>query len=480
MKKFLLSVLAAIILLLAILFFNYLTVPSLQITVEEPGSNLSTIVGAEGRIAESIRFQTISYEDSANINYEPFIELHQFFEESFPLIYENLEVETVSEYSLLYRWKGQNSNLKPAVIIAHIDVVPVSEDTRDLWSVAPFEGIIQDGYLWGRGTVDNKINVMGQLEAVHFLLSQNYRPQRDIYIAFGHDEEIGGYNGALQIAKLLHSRGIEAEFVLDEGGFITNTMVPGVGQPVALIGTSEKGNLDLTLSLRQPGGHSSMPEKENAIRTMSRAISDLTAKPFKPGFSPSVKEFIAHIAPHSSFINRLAMSNLWLFKPVVYNIYSQSAAGDALIRTTMVSTIIQGGEKSNVVPDVVTATVNYRLTPGTSIEDVVAHTKKAINNPLIEVKISGINREATGVSPIDTDAFRLISEAIHKNFENTLVAPFLMIAGTDSRHYDLITPNIYKFSPMIDPAEFHGVDERLRIGDYPQTIGFYVDLMKGL
>ena len=481
MKKILWSVLILILVLCGVLFFNSFTSSSKQIPTQGVQTDISVIQDAEQRIAGAIQFQTVSYEDSAQANYEPFLKFHEYLKESFPEIFSKLEVETVNQYSLLIHWKGVRADLKPAILMAHMDVVPVLEDTKSLWTVEPFQGVIRDGYLWGRGAIDDKINLMSQLEAVEFLLKNNFKPQRDIYLSFGHDEEIGGKNGALRIAKLLHNRGVKAEFVLDEGGFVTNHMVPGVHQPVALVGTSEKGFLDLELSLDIAGGHSSMPSKNNAIQVMSQALTDLGNQPFSLAISPSVKDFMAQIAPFSTFVNKLALTNLWLFKPLVFKIYSSSAPGNAMIRTTMVPTIIRGGEKSNVVPNIVTAVINYRLLPGTSIQDVIEHTQNAINNPLIKIRPLSQQKEATGVSPIDNDAYRHISNAIHLNFgDSTIVTPFLMIGGTDSRNFDLITSNIYKFSPMIDPQGFHGVDERLNLKDYSKAIAFYTDLIKSL
>lgn len=480
MKKIGLLLLFGLVVLLGVLFFNFLTIPSRQVAPEGTRTDISSIDGAEQRISQSITYQTISYEDTSLINFAPFIEFHNFLRTSFPNIFNHLDVELVNEYTMVLHWKGKNSSLAPGVILAHMDVVPVAEDTRELWSVPPFEGIIKGDTLYGRGAIDNKVNLMGQMEAIEFLLKNNFQPERDVYFVFGHDEEIGGKDGALKVAQLMQSRGIKADFVLDEGGFVTNTMVPGVNQPVAMIGTSEKGYLNLQLSVNIDGGHSSMPAKENAIAVLTQALTDLNNQPFPPSISPSVKDFIEYIAPHSVFINKLAMSNMWLFKPLIYDIYSASPAGNAMVRTTMVPTIIQGGVKDNVIPNIVTANINYRLLPGTSVADAIAHTEKAINNPLIKVTATRQAQEASTVSPSNTASFNNIMNSIQLNFENVIVAPFLMIAGTDSKHFDIVSPNIYKFSPMTDPTGFHGVNEFLNLKDYKNTIGFYVDFIKNL
>ncbi len=480
MKKFFLAIFVILAVLIGILAVNYFSISSRQAAPSQEKTDITSIQGAEARLSKAITFPTVSFEDSTKADYAPFVEFHKFLQATFPAVYDNLEVEMVNGYSLLFHWKGSDDNLKPVILMAHQDVVPVSEDSRSLWTVPPFEGIIKDGYLWGRGSIDDKSNLMGQLEAVNFLVGSQFKPKRDIYLAFGHDEELGGERGALKIAQLLKSRGVEAEFVLDEGGIVTDNMVPGVSQPVALIGTSEKGYLDLTLSVRIEGGHSSMPKKDNAIGVMSKALTYLANHPFDPQLSPSVRDFFSYIGPHSSFINRLAISNMWLFKPVLFRITGKSAAGDAMIRSTMVPTIIHGGDKSNVVPDIVTANVNLRLLPGTTIQDAIGHVRKAINNPDVKIEALGEQKEAGNVAPTDNDAFRYLSDAVYKNFPNTLVSPFLMIGGTDSKHFEILSASVYKFSPLIDPIGFHGVDERLNLKEYPKAIGFYVDLIKSL
>ncbi|MCO5231468.1 MAG: M20/M25/M40 family metallo-hydrolase [Chitinophagales bacterium] len=480
MKKITLFIFSALVILMGVLFYNYFkNAPDKSIQVL-PRTDISSINGYKERVAKALTYQTVSYEDTSLIDYNTFLEFHKYLQSTFPIIFENLTLETVNKYSILLKWSGSNPQLKPGILMAHQDVVPVSEDTKDLWRFPPFEGIIKDDTLFGRGSIDNKANLISQLEAINFLLQQNFKPQRDIYFVFGHDEEIGGKQGALAVAQLLKSRNIQADFVLDEGGYVSTGIVPGVTRPVALVGTAEKGFLNLELSVNIDGGHSSMPNKDNAINTLSKALVNLSNTPFPSSISPSVQSFMAHVSPHSSFINRLAMSNLWLFKPLIYNIYSQTAPGDAMIRTTMVPTIIKGGEKDNVIPNIAVANINYRINSGTTIQDVIDHTTKAINNPLVHISMKSQGQEATGVSPVNTESFQHISSSVASNFENSITTPFLMIAGTDSKHFDIVSQNIYKFSPLANPYGFHAVNEYLNLKDYKNTIGFYVDFIKKL
>ncbi|HUH72995.1 MAG TPA: M20/M25/M40 family metallo-hydrolase [Chitinophagales bacterium] len=480
MKKLLILLLIALVIFLGIIFYNFSQTKPQASTNTTIATDLSSIKGQNERISKSITFQTVSYEDTTLIDYDQFLAFHEFLKTSYPIVFEKLELEMVSNYSMVLKWKGNDPTLLPGIFMAHQDVVPVSDDTKDLWKNPPFEGLIIDGVLHGRGAIDDKINLMAQLESVQFLLENEFQPKRDIYLVFGHDEEIGGKQGAVKIAELMQSRGIKAEFVLDEGGFVTNDKVPGMTEAVALIGTSEKGYLNLDLSVNINGGHSSMPTPENAIAVLAKAITDLNSQPFSPRLTTSVKDFLNHIAPHSSFVNKLAMSNLWVFQPIVFNIYSKSGPGDAMIRTTMVPTIINGGNKANVIPNIVKATVNLRLLPGTSIQDAIQHVTKAVNNPLVNIEAQPGAMEASAVSPIDNEVFRNFKSKIETHFDNAIVAPFLMIGGTDSRHFNIVSENIYKFSPMIDPEGFHGVNEQLNLKDYNKTIGFYVDFLKEL
>lgn len=481
MKKTGLILLTGILILVIVVVIRTLNLKSLQNPIEIPVSDLPEIPGSIERLAQSITFKTVSYDDTSKIDYSQFLNFHEFLKTNYPLTFENLDVEVINRYTLMLLWKGKDEQLPPGIFMAHQDVVPVDDDSKDMWTVPAFDGLVRDGILYGRGVIDDKINLMGQLEAVEYLLQQGFKPQRSVYFVFGHDEEIGGREGAKKVAELLESRKVKASFVLDEGGIITYEKVPGMEQkPVALIGTSEKGFLTLELTVEIPGGHSSFPSKETSIDVMAKAITSLRSKPFPAQMSTSVQDFMNYIAPEMPFINKMALGNLWLFKPVVYKMYGKSAVGDAMIRTTMVPTVINGGVKGNVIPTVVKAKVNFRIQPGTSIEDVVDYTRKAINDERVKIEIMWPNVEASPVSSPDSTAFRTMMSPLKHHFDDAVVAPFLMIGGTDSRHFYNVTPNIYKFSPMIDPIGFHGVDEQLKISDYKKTLGFYHDFIKSL
>jgi carboxypeptidase PM20D1 len=234
------------------------------------------------RLAQALRFATISHEDPAQVDRAPFRELHRFLEESFPQVHHSLKREVIEEYSLLYTWQGTDASLAPALFAGHIDVVPVESGTETEWQYPPFEGCVEEGYIWGRGALDDKVAVLGLLEAAEALLARGFQPHRTIYLAFGHDEEVGGTYGAKRIAALLQQRGVRLEFALDEGLAVTEGIIPKVSKPVAMVGIAEKGYLCLELSAESRGGHSSMPPSETAIGILSAAITRLERHPMPP------------------------------------------------------------------------------------------------------------------------------------------------------------------------------------------------------
>jgi len=361
--------------------------------------------------------------------------------------------------------------------MAHLDVVPVEEASKPLWTVDPFGGVAKDGFIWGRGAVDNKMNLISMLETVEKLL-ENYQPNRSVYFAFGHDEEVGGSNGARMIARLLQARKVTAEFVLDEGGFVTSERVPGMHKPVALLGTSEKGILALKLSVEKPGGHSSTPEHETAVDIITQALGKIRSKPFNADLTPS-KDFIEHIGPELPFLQKLAFANTGLLKSLIINAYEKTPTDNAIIRTTVVPTIIAAGIKENVVPSVATATLNIRLLPGDSISRVTARVRSLIDDDRIKIKILK-GREASSITPVESEGYRKTEKMVRQTFSHTTVTPFLLIGATDASHFQPITKGTIRFSPMTDPIGFHGINERVSLESFRQALWFYEQLMRDI
>jgi carboxypeptidase PM20D1 len=482
-KIFLILVLLLIVGLAAVLSYNALTLKSKQIQVEALPQIKVDNGSAAQRLSQAVQFQTISTAQTAETKAEEFQRFQQFLGTAFPKIHQTLTKENVSDHSLLYVWRGTDADLKPIVLLAHQDVVPVDEGTTNKWSHSPFAGDIADGFVWGRGTLDDKGNLMSIFEAVEMLLNENFKPKRTIYLAFGHDEEIGGKRGAVEIAKLLKSRGVNAEFVLDEGGSVTDKIIKGIEKPVALVGIAEKGYLSLELTVEDAGGHSSQPPKNTAVGILSRAIVRLEENPFDGGFEGVTGQMFDKLTPEMSFDQKFFLSNLWLFRPLVVRQLSSAASTNATLRTTTAATVFNAGVKDNVLPNKATALVNFRILPGETIESVTENVRRTINDERVKISAYGENAwNPSPVSDVNSESFQTIEKTIRQTFPETIVAPYLVLGATDARHYAEISPNVYRFSPFKlnseDLKRIHGIDERISIETYSQGIGFYYNLVK--
>ena len=438
--------------------------------------------GAAKRLAEAIRFQTVSFQDPAEPSVKEFDRLHAFFTISFPRLHQQLSKETINAHSLLYMWKGKEARLKPILLMGHMDVVPVESATEKHWTRPPFSGEIAEGYIWGRGTMDDKVGVLGILEAVEYLLNVDFQPQRTIYLAFGHDEEIGGHNGAGKIVELLRGRGVELEFVLDEGMNIVDGVISGIAAPAALIGIAEKGYLSLELSVETAGGHSSIPPAETAIGIVSRSLQRLEAAPFPARLSGPTRRMLEFLGPEMAWAKRLALANLWLFDPLVRKQLAASPLTNAAIRTTLAPTLFHAGVKENVLPTQASAVVNLRILPGDTIAGATAHVRATIDDPRVKIIPLPVRMEPSAVSDIEAASFSVIHRTIRQTVPEALVAPALLVAATDSRHYAGLTKNIYRFLPITlrpeDASRYHGIDERISLEDYARCVRFYAQLIR--
>ena len=363
-----------------------------------------------------------------------------------------------------------------------MDVVPADSAAEKSWSYPPFSGQIADNYIWGRGAMDDKVNVLGILEAAEYLLNTGFRPQRTIYFAFGHDEEIGGNGGAAKIAEVLRSRRVELDYVLDEGGNIVEGIIPDVAAPVALIGIAEKGYLSLELKIETPGGHASIPPAHTAIGILSSAIDKLERSPFPSRLTPPVRQMFEFLGPEMPWQKKIVLANLWLFDPLLRYRLAKSPLTNAAIRTTQAATVFNAGVKENVLATSAQAIVNVRILPGDTISQVIDRTRQVINNAEIKIAPLAIRSEPSPVSDAESDAFKLLHRTIRQVAPGVLVAPSLLVATTDSRHYAKLTRNVFRFLPITlgpdDARRFHGIDERISLDDYERCVQFYVQLMR--
>jgi carboxypeptidase PM20D1 len=405
---------------------------------------------------------------------------HKFLSEAYPLVHKNLKREVFSSFSLLFTWEGKNPDLKPVILTAHMDVVPAVDTSS--WTNPPYSGENDGTYIWGRGSLDDKVSMISILEAVEKLLSENYSPDRTIYLAFGHDEEISGNRGAGVMAAELKKRNVAAEFLLDEGYAVTLKMVPMIDEPVALIGTSEKGYLSVILSVEMAGGHSAYPAKESSIIVLNRALNKIIMNPMKPQITSSIDDFIGYIGPEMPFYAKMIFANKWLFKGLILKIYTGGVTSNALVRTTTAPTILKAGVKDNVIPVKAEAVVNFRILPGETSADVMRHLKEVISDDRVKIIEMEGTREPAPVSPINVAGFEVLSRTIRQVYPEAFVAPTMMIAASDSRKYLDICKNIYNFAPIVvtseDLARTHGLNERIKIEDYRRGIGFYYQLIK--
>jgi len=436
---------------------------------------------AAERLGRAISFQTISYQDPAQLDPAPFQALHEFLQTAFPLIHQRLTREEVG-LSLLYTWKGTDPAAKPIIFLAHQDVVPIAPGTVPDWTAPPFEGRIQDGFIWGRGTMDCKGILMAVMESVEGLLAAGYQPRRTVYLAFGQDEEVGGDLGAAKIAALLQERGVTAEYIVDESGMIVDGKVVGIKKPLAMIGIAEKGYLTLELTVRAKGGHSSMPPRESAISILAEAVTKVQRHRFPARVDGVTAMAFKALAPEMPGALGFAVKNQWLFGGLLKSFLAKQPATDAMIRTTTAVTIINAGSKENVLPQEARAVVNFRLLPGDNVAGVTAEIIKAIDDPRVEVKPVGRPREPSIVSRTDSDGWRLLTGTIKELFPAAAMAPYLVLGGTDARQYEGICDSIYRFAPMrlgvADEERAHGTNERIGVENYHEMIKFYATLVR--
>ncbi len=431
-------------------------------------------------LAGAIRIPTVTYQDVERTETSALEAFATYLEAAFPAVHDVLERDTLREPSLLYTWEGRDRSLDPVVLTAHFDVVPADSSG---WTYPPFEGRITGGHVWGRGTLDDKQAIISMMTAVENLITSGFTPERTVYLAFGHDEERGGHRGAAQMARALQERGAAAYFVLDEGLPITRGVVPGIDRAVALVAIAEKGLATLEMTAHVNGGHSSMPPSKTAIGAVSRAVARLESRPMPARLHGVVRTMFEYLGPEMSFLNRVAFANLWLFRPFVERRLASAPSTNALLRTTTAPTIIQGGFKENILPDEAKAVINFRIVPGDSVTGVVDHARRTVDDSTITMRILPGSAGASTVSPSEDSAFRLIHEAIGEVFGDVIVAPALMIARSDARHYEELTTNVYRFSPSLlnsdEIGRIHGTDERISVQNLVQTVQFYHRLIVG-
>ncbi|WP_138379308.1 M20 family peptidase [Luteithermobacter gelatinilyticus] len=485
MKKGIYVVTGGLALLAAYLVLpvSFLAPPEVPSSETAPPSPVAALDrdAALTRLSRAISFRTVSPQNPEDFDPVPFRELHSFLEHSFPLVHRNLRKQVFNEHSLLYTWVGRNPDLKPALLMNHLDVVPVLYPDR--WTHPPFSGVMAEGYIWGRGTLDDKGGVMAILEAAEHLLQQGFQPERTIYFLFGHDEEVGSpEGGAATIGRHLQEQGIRLDFVLDEGMVISDGLLPDLSLPVALIGIAEKGYLDLKLTAHGPGGHSSMPKHNTSIERLSRALTRLYDTPL-PQHMDYIEKLADNLKYYMPFGRKLAFHHFDLLEGILKVALSNNETLSPFMRTTTAPTILRAGEKSNVIPAQASAIINFRIIPGETSDDVVERVRNVIDDPQITIEKQDFI-DPSPVSDTNSAAFHAIRDSILETAgsEQMATTPQLVTAATDSRFLTQVADNIYRFQYVHMTPEllsgYHGINERLPVRDYFSMIEFYARLMQ--
>jgi len=438
--------------------------------------------GAVRRLAGALRIPTVSHAEAEKNDPAAFDAFARYLQAQFPRTHASLVRETVNRSSLLYTWAGRDPEAVPLLLLAHMDVVPVEPGTEAQWTHPPFGGVVADGSIWGRGARDDKSSVLALMEAAERLLARDFRPARTVYFAFGHDEEIGGRDGALQIARLLQSRGVRAD-LLDEGSAVLEGLVPGVRRPVAAIMAAEKGYYTVKLTTRAEGGHSSRPPPVTAVSRLARAVARVQQSPLPTRLVRPVTDMFDRLAPEMGFADRLVLANRWLFGPLIRRRMAANPTTNTLVRTTTAATVFHAGVKDNVLPSEAWALVNFRLLPGDTIPGLLAHVRQAIADDGVTLaEYDGFGAEASPLSPLDGEFFRLLERTARETFPQAVVSTGLVTGATDARNYEGVYATRYNFSPSVltaaDLPTIHGTDERIAADNYLGMIAFYTRLLR--
>ncbi len=474
------GLLLLVITLGALMAWHTWRLASLQQAVKaRPGVPVDAMAAA-GRLSQAVQLPT--WWSAQDAHDQAFEDLHRLLVNSFPAAHAVMQRQAIGQHALLYVWPGTDDKALPMALLAHQDVVPVAPGTQPDWTHPPFSGAIQEGFVWGRGAWDDKGNLMAIMEAVEVLARAGFKPRQTIYLAFGADEELGGSDGAERMAAQFKQQGIKLGLVLDEGLLITHGMVPGVSKPVALIGVAEKGYTTVQLTAKGQPGHTSMPPRRSAIGILSEAITRVEAQQMPAHLEGVPKDMFEAVAPEVSGVQRWILSNLWLTGPLVIHQLEKTPSANAMLRTTGVATVMQAGDRDNVLAGVATASVNFRLLPGDSSEAVLAHVRQVLSGLDVQVERLPQVSEASPVSPSHSAAFELVARSLRELQPDVVVAPGLLMGGTDARHYAAVSEVTLRFSPVHaaggDLGRFHGSNERISVANYTQMIQFYERLLR--
>ena len=470
-------ILGAVVLFLAVLLIRALTFNPKPQPAADEGEVSFDKDAAVTALQKLVQCKTISYNDHSLEDDGEFQKLIDLLPELYPEVFKVCSFNQLPDRGLLFCWEGK-SHAAPSVMMAHYDVVPVLEE---MWEKPPFEGIIEAGVLWGRGTLDTKVTFNGVLSAANHLIGKGFTPENDIYFAFSGGEEVNG-KGAVHIVEYFREHGITPALVVDEGGAVVENVFPGVKAPCAMIGIAEKGMMNVRYTVRSGGGHASAPLPKSPVTDLAKACRKIVDNPFKMHLTKPVAEMFDTLGRHSNFVYKLIFSNLWCFKPVLNRI-CVSSGGDmnALVRTTTAFTMMEGSTARNVIPAKASLISNMRLNPADSVASATEYLKKTVNDDSVEIEVLESN-EPSRISETGCEAYNKVASAVAGTWKGCITTPYLMVQCSDSRHWGVISDKVYRFSAMDltkeERASIHGNNERIRLDCLHRAVEFYIRLMR--
>ncbi|WP_312175281.1 M20/M25/M40 family metallo-hydrolase [Chryseobacterium sp.] len=506
MKKLIFILISLLILLIIIVLIKTFTYSFKKVSANTTsGWKMIKDDSAIQRLSGGLKIPTVSSGELGDFNYSTFDTIKEYIKNSYPLVYQNAEFAEVNTYGLVFRLKGSNPSLDPILFLSHTDVVPpgdaeVKDKTENIfrpddqplpavsevseeWDFGPFSGAVANGRIYGRGSIDMKGMLFSLLESMNNVIKTKYIPQRDIYLAFGFDEEVGGQQGAVKIAEYFRNKNVQFDAVYDEGGLILEKgSVTGINSDIAVIGCAEKGFLSVKIKVKGLGGHSSMPPAESAIGKAAVIMQRLESDQMKPEVTPLINQFFTNVGGSMSFISRMVIANQWLLKPVLLSQLTKNNSTNALVRTTTALTMMKGSDAPNVLSPEVEFIVNFRLLPGNTVKDVKEHIANVTKGFDVEIEEIDSVKEASAVSSSNTRAFQMIEAAIKEIYPTAIATPYLTVGATDAYKYQIVSKNIYRFMPIkINNAEkqsIHSTNEYLSIENYMKMIHYFEFIMR--
>ncbi|SHF78283.1 carboxypeptidase PM20D1 [Dysgonomonas macrotermitis] len=499
---------ALLVIFIAILVIRTLTYPFLKTDTVQEGQTPETPLTEKSikRFAEGIRIPTVSTEVYEDTYFKPFDDFKVYLPKAYPEIYKAMDTITVNKYGLVFHWKGKNSDLKPILFLSHYDVVPVigynpetetASDTifrpgdavippadtiQSKWDYSPFSGAVADGRIYGRGTLDMKCMLFSLFEAADTLIAQGFQPERDIWFAFGHDEEVGGRQGAIQIAEYFKQQDLTFDAVYDEGGIIAapGSALESIQKPLGLVGIGEKGFLTLRIKVHGIGGHASMPPAKSSLVYAAEIIEKLNNNQMPSKIISPIASFLDNIGGEMNFASQVAIANQWALKPLLISTFSKSPSSNALIRTTTAISMAKGSDAANVLTSVSEVTVNFRILPGETVDDVKKHVDKLCEGYNVEIETISA-REPSAISSLDTRGFEIIKKTMAELYPKAIVSSYITIGGTDAYKYQSVSDNIYRFMPLnlslSEQRSIHNENEHITLDNFAKMIWYFKELM---